>query len=448
MNDSIRTALDSLFGEVGEPVPVPGGRGVVFAIGTYAPANTRLAVLDTKSGDVTFIPLVDMPTAHPIGFAPTGHLLFRSSEVIYAVPFDQKRLVATGAPEQVVGNVLPSSISCVGAACSGSTMNSHSLAYIVSPLPTPALVDRTGGWRSLPDIPQKLAFHAAFVSPDGRTLVAQVHDYSLPRQDIWTYTMPSGPLTRLATGDDGFLWSPRWTSDGKSVRFASVRKDEEAIYSITRDASSAPKLVLKRPGGFSWAISQHPDGKRIGTTSCITSATSRTSIFTSGFQCKAEDWALVLLYPDHPDSLTIIEDSRTQPRHPDFSPDGKYVAFLARAVDRHDVYVRPLDGRDMRWQVSRNGASQPRWSRDGRTIYFHANDSLFAADWRPDATPPVGAPRALFRLGVLRGGWDVMPGDSTFVMIAPNQADRTRVVVIANYAKLLRRSNTGRPTGR
>lgn len=447
MNDSLRTALDSLFGEVGEPVPVPGGRGVVFAINTYAPANTRLAVLDTRTGDVAFIPLAEMPTAQPIGFAPTGHLLFRGSEAIYSVPFDPKRLVATGAPVQVVGNVLHSTLSCVGAACSGSTMNSHSLAYIVSPLPTPALVNQTGGWRSLPNIPANLVFHGTSMSPDGSTLVAQVQDLAAARQDIWTYSMPSGPLTRLATGDDGYLWSPRWTSDGKSVRYASVRKDEEAIYSIPRDASSTPKLVLKWPGGFSWSISHHPDGKRIGTTSCITSTASRT-IFTSGFQCKAEDWALVLLYPDLPDSVTILEDSRTQPRVPDFSPDGKYVAFLAREVDRHDVYVRPLDGRDMRWRVSRNGGNLPHWSRDGRRIYFLANDSLFVADWRADATPPVGTPRALFRLGVLRGTWDVMPGDSTFVMIAPNQAERTRVVVIANYPQLLRRTNGSRPAGR
>jgi tRNA A-37 threonylcarbamoyl transferase component Bud32 len=448
MSDSIRTALDSLFGEVGEPVPVPGGRGVVFTINTYAPANTRFAVLDTKTGDVSFIPLPDMAVGQPIGFAPTGHLLFRSSEAIYAVPFDATRLVATGAPEQVVGNVLPSSLSCVASACSGSTMNSRALAYVVSPKPTPALVNRTGGWRSLPNIPPSLAFHGVFVSPDGNTLVAQVQDHAASRQDIWTYSMTSAQLTRLATGGDGFLWSPRWTADGKSVRFASVRKDEEAIYSIPRDASSAPKLVLKRPGGFSYLISHHPDGKRIGTTSCITSVNSRTTIFTSGFQCKAEDWALVLLYPDQPDSVTVIEDSRTNPRVPDFSPDGKYVAFLAREVDRHDVYVRPLDGRDMRWQVSRNGAIQPHWSRDGRTIYFLANDSLFAADWRPDATPPVGTPRALFRLGVLRGSWDVMPGDSTFMMIAPNQAERTRIVVIANYPQLLGRSNRRQPAGR
>ena len=437
MNDSVRASIDSLFGEVGEPIPVPGGSGVVFAINTYAPANTRIAVLDARTGDVTFVPLPDMPTAQPIGFAPTGHLLFRASNAIYAIPFDVKRLVASGTPEQVVGNVSSSTLSCVGSSCSGSTMNSHSLAYVVSPLPAPALVNRRGEWRSLPNVPNTLIFSGVTASPDGNMLVTQVQDLAASRQDIWTYRMPAGPPQRLATGGDGFLWGPRWLADG-TVRFASVRKDEEAIYSVPGDGSRSPQLLLKRPGGFSFSISPHPDGKRIGTTSCITSKSSDPNIFVSGFQCKAENWALVILYPDHPDSVTVVEDSRTLPRVPEFSPDGRYVAFLAREIDRHDVYVKPLDGRDARWPVSRNGASQPKWSRDGRTIYFLAHDSLFAADWRPDQTPPVGTVRALFRLGVLRGAWDVMPGDSTFIMIAPNQAEKTRVVVIANFMEQLR----------
>jgi Tol biopolymer transport system component len=301
------------------------------------------------------------------------------------------------------------------------------------------LVNRNGEYRSLPGIPPNLVFHGAFPSPDGRILAAQVGDLGASRQDIWTYRMPAGPLNRLATGDDAFFWSPRWTTDG-TVRYASVRKDEEAIYSVPGDGSRPPRLLLKRAGGFSWSISHHPDRRRIGTTSCITSKASDPSIFISGFECKGEDWALVLLYPDRPDSVTIIEGGRSQARNPEFSPDGRYVAFLAREVDRHDVYVKPLDGRDARWRVSQKGASQPKWSHDGRTIFFLANDSLFAADWRPEQSPPVAAVRALFRLGVLRGAWDVMPGDSTFVMIAPNQAERSRIVVIANFAEQLRRA--------
>ena len=441
MSDSLRVALDSLFGEIGEPIPVPGGRGVVFAITTYAPLNTRIAVLDVRTGNVTFVPNGDMPSALPIGFLPSGQLLVRGIDAIYAVPFDQKRLVAIDAPQQVVDNVPAPALWCVGESCSGSSVNAHALAYIVAPVATPALVNKRGEWRSLPDIPRNLVFHSTTASRDGSMLVSQVEDLQSFRQDVWTYRMPAGPLTRLTTGTDGFFWAPGWTADGMTVRFALVRKDEEAVYSVPRDGSRSPQLVLKRPSGFAWSIAHHPDGRRIATNSCIAGRNTTQSNFVSGSECK--EWGLVVLFTDHPDSTVVLGGARDQARFAEFSPDGRYVAFLARDVDRHDVYVRLLDSPDVRWRVSRNGAGRQRWSRDGRTIFFTANDSLFAAEWRPEQTPPVGAVRALFRLGVLRGAWDVMPGDSTFVMIAPNQAQRTHIVVIANFVEQLRHRRSG-----
>jgi serine/threonine protein kinase len=61
---------------------------------------------------------------------------------------------------------------------------------------------------------------------------------------------------------------------------------------------------------------------------------------------------------------------------------------------------------------------------------------------RPETEPRVGAVRALFRIGVLDGSaYDVLPGDTSFVMIAPNQAERTRIVVIANFVEQLRELN-------
>ncbi|MGH7710212.1 MAG: hypothetical protein ACREOG_02955, partial [Gemmatimonadaceae bacterium] len=123
------------------------------------------------------------------------------------------------------------------------------------------------------------------------------------------------------------------------------------------------------------------------------------------------------------------------------------LAYTARDVDREEVYVFSLDGTGKRWQVSQSGGGRPRWARDGRTIFFTANDSMYAADWRPGAERPVGSVRALFRLGVIApGGYDVLPGDSTFVMFAPNEAERTRVVILANFVGQLRAS--GRRGGR
>ena len=59
-----------------------------------------------------------------------------------------------------------------------------------------------------------------------------------------------------------------------------------------------------------------------------------------------------------------------------FSPDGKWVAFVATVSGRAEVYVQAFpDSSSGRTQVSTAGGSQVRWSADGRELYYLAPDS-------------------------------------------------------------------------
>ena len=260
-------------------------------------------------------------------------------------------------------------------------------------------------------------------------LASQVLDLAIQRQDIWTYRMPNGPLTRLTSAPDAFYWAPRWTADGSTIRFGGVRKDDEVLYAVPGDGSRAPEALLSRVGGFGWSIAYHPDGRRLATNTCVTTP-------AAGGGCRSR---LAVLTIGSPDSIVVIEDADTQARYGEFSPDGRYLAYLAREVARHELYVRPLDGKGTRWRVSPTGAGRPRWSRDGRTLFYAANDSMYAAEWSAGTAQPVGAVRALFRLGTLGTIFDVLPGDSTFLMVAPNDAEHSRVVVVANFVRQLSR---------
>src|SRR5512133_3121725 len=69
-----------------------------------------------------------------------------------------------------------------------------------------------------------------------------------------------------------------------------------------------------------------------------------------------------------------------------FSPDGRYVAYVSDESGREEVYVTQFPATGSRWQVSQGGGTEPRWRRDGRELFFFApDDRLMAAQVKSDA---------------------------------------------------------------
>jgi hypothetical protein len=52
------------------------------------------------------------------------------------------------------------------------------------------------------------------------------------------------------------------------------------------------------------------------------------------------------------------------------SPDGRWLAFEGIVAGRRDVFAQPFPGAGARHQISVHGGTQPRWSRDGRQLYY------------------------------------------------------------------------------
>jgi hypothetical protein len=80
------------------------------------------------------------------------------------------------------------------------------------------------------------------------------------------------------------------------------------------------------------------------------------------------------------------------------SPDGRWISFIARPdVTRSTVFISPAAGGP--WIGVTEGRyfeDKPRWSPDGRALYFLSNRTGFWNLWGrrfdPDAGRPVGGP--------------------------------------------------------
>ena len=64
---------------------------------------------------------------------------------------------------------------------------------------------------------------------------------------------------------------------------------------------------------------------------------------------------------------------------PQFSPDGKWVAFISDESGRAEVYVRSFPDPRSQVQVSAEGAQEMVWPGTGRTIYFRSGNTLLTA---------------------------------------------------------------------
>jgi len=52
------------------------------------------------------------------------------------------------------------------------------------------------------------------------------------------------------------------------------------------------------------------------------------------------------------------------------SPDGRWVAYASNETGDWEIYVTTFPGAAGKWQVSHGGGTEPRWSRDGKHVYY------------------------------------------------------------------------------
>ena len=149
--------------------------------------------------------------------------------------------------------------------------------------------------------------------------------------------------------------------------------------------------------------------------------------------------------------------TRFQERFPDWSPDGRWLAYTSNESGRDEVYVQPYPGPGPRHLVSRDGGNSPVWSHDGREIFYAApaavttpggatQVAMMAAPVTLGASVSVGTPRKLFEGAFLlssRGrGYDVTADGRRFVMVQPREQaslPATEIVIVENWFEELKR---------
>ena len=107
-----------------------------------------------------------------------------------------------------------------------------------------------------------------------------------------------------------------------------------------------------------------------------------------------------------------------------FSPDGRFVAYGSDQSGTWEIYVQPFpNASDGKWMVSSGGGVEPRWSRDGKELFYFSGQTLMAVPVNVRPTFSNGPPVALFDAPVQPGytndghRWQVAPDGKRFLLL-------------------------------
>jgi serine/threonine-protein kinase len=406
--------------------PLPGARGVVFAVCNSNCFTMDLEVLDLKTGEHRVL----VSNAMRGWYLPTSHLLYvRRDGAALAAPFDLRTLRLTGPGAPVLENleVVNSSVAQLAVSESGTLLYTQgagagSLDRVM------VRVDRAGRLTFI-DSTWVGRFNSFALSWDGRR--AAVGAAAGDGYDIWIKELDKGPFTRLTFSGQGRR--PVWSSDGSEVAYVRDTLSGGDIFAHRADGSGQDRLLarLDRPiQGVDWSR----DGQwlLLRTDDAAAGHGDIMGKRTSG------------------DTTPVpLAASPFEELHPALSWDGRWMAYASNESGQYEVYVRPFPATQSgRWQVSIGGGAAPRWSPDGKELYYLNGNRLIAA--RLVTSPTFGVTQrtplfsvAEFDLDLFHTSYQVTPDGRFFVFLASpdrlaHRQSTGRLVLVNNWFTELR----------
>ena len=226
-------------------------------------------------------------------------------------------------------------------------------------------------------------------SPDGRMLAyaaSPTGDLN-GNWDIWVAQLGAGapPINRTA-GFEGRHLFPSWSPDGAQIAFWSTR-DGGGCY-VMPALAGAPRRIAAVGDLHATAPQWSPDGSKL---SCVAGSNTGEAVRAERLTISVPDGEILRRSALPGKAVRLFVSS---------SPDGRRIAMVptdgGTGADLSELWVVDVDSSAV---VLRTGGRtkywSPRWSTDGRTLYYlaHAGSAMsvwaqaFDADGAPDGTP-------------------------------------------------------------
>jgi len=141
--------------------------------------------------------------------------------------------------------------------------------------------------------------------------------------------------------------------------------------------------------------------------------------------------------PEH--KATLFLGTNADEQQPRFSPDGRYVIYRSDEGGTQQIYMRTFPESGGKWQISKDGGINPRWSHDGKEIYFtSAGANMMVVKISTTPTVQLSDPVKLFT-GFDGGSYDVGPDGRFLMAVTTGQNSVNPITVTLNWQNALKK---------
>jgi Tol biopolymer transport system component len=206
------------------------------------------------------------------------------------------------------------------------------------------------------------------ISPDGGSVAVSIQG---PIQTIWIYNISRSTLTTLPSA--GSSQAPNWTPDGRRLVYRRTRSGYRSLFWRAADGSGDEERLTT--------------GETLQTPSTVSHDGTMVLFGDLSPDTSWDTWMMRLGAGQVPQAILRTRFNEWSPK---LSPDGRWLAYVSDESGRSEISVRPFPDPGGKFAISTDGGSEPRWSRDGRELFYRNGDKMMAVTMATGSTPNSG----------------------------------------------------------
>ncbi|HEY1679859.1 MAG TPA: protein kinase [Candidatus Sulfotelmatobacter sp.] len=297
-------------------------------------------------------------------------------------------------------------------------------------------MDRTG--KELSQASEPFVYGPTRISPDGARIATSVMSQA-GNSPLWIWDLAGGTRS-LASATNDYVNAPVWSSDGRTIYFDVFNPyTRDEIQAASADGSQPEHTLIKSDRDLTptdvtsdgkWLLYEEAAGDKnpeAGSASPLGDAELKAFPLTPGGQ------PFTVL-----SSVGNGSNARLRPVSND------WVAYQSNQSGRSQVYLTRFPHPGAKYQVSKDGATQPVWSTDGKTLYFlDAFRQMTAVEIElAGESVRIGAAKTLFQSGIRHSisieAYDVSR-DGRFLVVDSITESKAPVVLVTNWNAQLKK---------